>query len=393
MKIDKRNPQHWAILIKSAIYILIGILTRVFRNRGSGSVVLYGHKLNGNLKAFADFIEQSNENKGLYSVVYATLDPSYYQDLKSSKCNVEVLSVSRLRDAMRIAHADVVITSHGMHILVLLNKLTSMKFVNAWHGVGWKGHMPDEFAFARSYAMNWVTSPTFRDIYRDKFEISSPMEITGYARTDVLVHPAISRQEILEKYNIDNVFDKVVLIAPTWEQKEGGHTILPFGLSADDFFGPLDTLAKENNTLIIFRTHLNSAGVDSNIKLHNTRFMPYGTYPVVEDFLLLADILVTDWSTIAFDYIALNRPVILLDSPCPFEVMSLDETYRFGEVVQAIDALTKSLGKYITSPEAYVVEHGEATDRAKTAAYGDTLDGKSSKRYHESLVSLVNSKW
>ena len=44
-----------------------------------------------------------------------------------------------------------------------------------------------------------------------------------------------------------------------------------------------------------------------------------------EDFLKISNILITDWSSIALDYIVLDRPVFFLDVPNPFKDGALDD--------------------------------------------------------------------
>lgn len=391
MKIDKRNYRHWLYLLCSGAFLLLGACLRPLTRRPK-LVVLYGHKLNGNIKAFADYVERTGINGEHYTLAYATLDPAYYEEVKATDPPVEVLNMRSLRDSLKIASASAIMTTHGLHTLALLKKLTSIKFINVWHGIGWKGHSPEEFSFLEGYADTWVSSPTFERIYREIFKVESPLHVTGYARSDDAVNRNFSVEEIKRKYGIDPEFKKIILIAPTWEQGHGQHSIYPFGLDADTFFRSLNDAAKQSGSLIIFRSHLNSRVAQLPEGLDNLALMPYGQYPVVEDFLYMADILVSDWSSIVFDYAPLGRPVIFLEVPSPYARLCLDEKYRFGARAATMEQLAGFIGRYAKNPEEFKKEHGKMTREAIAAAYGDTLDGQSAKRYHERLLTLIEGK-
>jgi CDP-glycerol glycerophosphotransferase len=392
MKIDKRNYRHWFILICSGIFALIGAVLRPLGRQGKPLVVLYGHKLNGNLKAFADYLEHSSANAGAYTIAYATLDPQYYHEVKAENPNVEVLSMRSLGDMIKIGRASVIITSHGLHTLTIFKALTKIKFVNVWHGIGWKGHDPKEFSFLKGYAENWVSSPTFKNVYKNFFKIQSPAYVTGYARSDESVKGRFSVTEIKRKYGIDPKYKKIVLVAPTWEQGHGRHSIYPFGLTADQFFTALNEAGKQLGGLVIFRSHLNSKTAELPDGLDNLVLMPYGKYPVVEDFLYMADVLVSDWSSIVFDYLPLGRPVVFLDVPSPYERLCIDANCRYGALASSAGELTEYIRRYADDPGAFKKKFAKSIREAIRVGYGDTLDGMSAKRYHQRLLKLIKKE-
>ena len=55
MKIDRKNPRHWWLLLKQCVYTLLGLALRPLRGEAKPSVILYGHQLSGNLKALYAF--------------------------------------------------------------------------------------------------------------------------------------------------------------------------------------------------------------------------------------------------------------------------------------------------------------------------------------------------
>jgi CDP-ribitol ribitolphosphotransferase len=369
---------------------LMAICLRPFRSKDRKLVVLYGPKLNGNNKAFADYLDRSGVNVCHYAIAYATSDSSYYQELCDAHVAIQVLSTSKIRDMVKICQASAIITTHDAGPLAILSKLTDIKFVNVWHGIGWKGHAPEDFLFLKDYADTWVTSPAFMDIYKNAFQIGSPIHVTGYARTDDAVRGNFSALVIKKKYDVTD-FKKIILIAPTWEQNHGNHSIYPFNLDAGHFFKPLNDMARRGDALIIFRTHMNSGSISLPRELKNVVFMPSDVYPVTEEFLCIADILVTDWSSIVFDYLPLKRPVLFLDVPVPYELLCFEIGYRFGEVIETLDKLVAAIERYSKQPNLYTKRYAKSIKKAVQLGYGTTLDGKSAERYHQRLLALIKA--
>lgn len=391
MKIDRRNPEHLKWLAISAANSCLAVVARPFLRRGNVKrIVFYGHTLNGNLKVFYDFL---NRQDG-YVAYFLALDSRYHQRLKASSGRHDtILSGLSPRDMLTVARADAIITSHGLHLFWILRALTTIKFVDVWHGVSYKGFGPKEFDHLYAHDEVWVSSKEMRELYIDRYKFKpEQVKVTGYGRTDPLVNGTLNKQDIIKKYSIPKA-KKYVLIAPTWKQDVPGRSVLPFGMKEDVFFPAIDELARRYDAHVIFRTHLNS-GEEMNVThLKHISFMPYSKYEVVEDFLFIADILVTDWSSIGTDYLPLKRPAIFLDVPAPFRHgFNLGPEHRYGDVVGSLEELTKSLEHYLAKPEDFMAMHGTDVETTIASAYGPNLDGRSVERYFENLKRLIGTE-
>lgn len=389
MKINRKDPSHLAVLATAVVFSFIGALARLVfkRNRKDKIIVFYGHTLNGNLKAFYDFLIKQDG----YSPYFLALNKDYIKRLKArSKHPSTILSIMSIKDMLLATRADAFITSHGLHLMNFLKKITNIKFIDVWHAVSYKGF--DAHNFRRHHSNNeiWVTSKFIRQMYTNKFKFQAKkVKITGYARTDQLVNGSLDKQEIIKKYSIPKA-DKYILIAPTWKQDDEGRSVLPFGMDEKEFFKGLDKLAGSHRAHIIFRTHLNSDDEVDVSKLDNTSFMPYSKYEVVEDFLFIADTLITDWSSTGIDFLPLKRPAIFLDVPAPFKKgFELGPEHRYGDIVGSFEELKQALDKNLKNPKVFNKLHKKQIEQTTKIAYGDTLDGKSSERYFSRLKKLL----
>ncbi len=389
MKINKKDPKHWTFLVLSSLYVFIAILCRPFRKRNRvKQVVLYGHQLNGNIKAFADYCTR-NSIKDMQ--LYFAADPDYLPVINKKRTEIPILSMNSLRDIIKIGACDAIITTHGTHALYFLLRLTNIKFCDVWHGIPFKGWGRDSFKKEQvKYDEVWVSSPTIKRKYIDMYDFpESIIQVTGYARTDDLINDYFQKQQLLKKYKIDG-FKKYILVAPTWKQDDAGRSIVPFGVNTEDFFKTLNNIGEKLSALVIFRAHLNSGDGVNTSNLSFVHVMPHTSFPVTEEFLAIADELVTDWSSIAFDYLVLQRPTIFLDVPSPFaEGFTLGPEYRFGPVVNNLHDLQNTLVNYGLEPQQYLKDFKNVLQKANKAAYGSFADGKAAKRYYERLHQVL----
>ena len=106
-------------------------------------------------------------------------------------------------------------------------------------------------------------------------------------------------------------------------------------------------------------------------------------------------VLICDWSSIAFDYLILDKPTLFLDVEPPFRNgFTLGREYRFGRVVGDMASLCGALRAVLEDQESYLRDHRALHARTKAEVYGGNTDGLVSKRQLERLVDLTtrNSK-
>lgn len=381
MKIDRKDPRHWLYLGLSAVNVMLALLLRALpRRRQAKSVVLYGHKLAGNLRPIYD--ELASAAHPDIRVTYLTLDPNY--DKQLSLEGIASVSGSSLRSAWLLGFADALITDHGLHTLIPLLWFSNVKFFDVWHGIPFKGFDPDDFRVQRRYDEAWVASPLMAKLYVNRFGFDERrVAVTGYSRTDRLVRRAIDpHRPTRSRSLLDRSAHKIVTFAPTWSQDSQHRDIYPFGLDEGQFCSTISHLAQRHNSIVTLRTHLNTnAAQHASQNYRNLEVLPSDQYPNTEDILLATDILVCDWSSIAFDYLLVLRPTIFLDVEPPFaKGFSLGPQYRFGPVEKTMKGLIFRLNTYLEKPEIYDHEYGERAKKVAHKIYGGYADGLATSR-------------
>src|SRR5690606_20171811 len=106
--------------------------------------------------------------------------------------------------------------------------------------------------------------------------------------------------------------------------------------------------------------HLESSNGLEVKSLSNVRAMPGSAYPQTEELLYLSDVLVSDWSSIVFDYLPLHRPTIFLDVKFPYrDGFTIGKKYRFGEIVSSLDELAAAIEQYVAHPEVFTKKYSK----------------------------------
>ncbi|MFE3204121.1 CDP-glycerol glycerophosphotransferase family protein [Embleya sp. NPDC059237] len=139
--------------------------------------------------------------------------------------------------------------------------------------------------------------------YRLKCEILR----IGYPRNDALIDGEANRAQVAalrEQLGLAGDERRVVLYAPTFRQEEDG-SITPFTLP----FDPARFVEEFGDRFVLLvRTHyLNTVMLPPSLADH---VKDASTVPDVTQLLQLTDVLITDYSSLMFDYALLDRPMV-----------------------------------------------------------------------------------
>lgn len=127
---------------------------------------------------------------------------------------------------------------------------------------------------------------------------NSNVFVTGYPRNDVLFDSTLAQSNLKEE--IGNA-GTVVLYAPTFRPYE----VKPF---SDSFLKRLDAWCKKNDTVFLIKKH----PYDHSLCVDSCRFVRDVSSAVddIQELLLDADIVISDYSGVVFDFALLGRPII-----------------------------------------------------------------------------------
>lgn len=294
----------------------------------------------------------------------------------------DVTTVRRMswRYLWTMARAGWWVDSHGLPLS--LPKPAGTRYLQTWHGQTIKTvglNSPDlrgDFAGPREQwranVARWdaLVSPgaEFERVFIPSNEYAGRVLRYGSPRCDVLVHgDADAVRRAGRKLDIP-ADRKVLLYAPTYRDrsKYSGRSVRV----------DLEQLAEElgDEWVMLLRTHpVERFTVPEHLR-HFVR--PAGSYPEINDLMLAADALLTDYSSVMCDYAITGKPIILFIDDW--------EEYRRAERGLNYDLPSIAPGPCVTTTEELVqamraLHPGSPTDRRR--ANGQPVNGWDPERY------------
>lgn len=263
------------------------------------------------------------------------------------------------------------------------------KYLNTWHGTPLKGLGRDVKNEPMSYGnitrnflhATHLLSPNAHtsDVMIKRFDVagifSGKLAETGYPRIDQVVNQEGSRKErVLEALGLDS--DKpIVLYAPTWRGTVGKPQN-----DIDRIINDVTEMSSDRYNLV-FRGHyfqesaLADIGIPVTIAPHHIDSC---------DLLSITDLLITDYSSIFFDFLPTGLPIIYYaydideytsERSLYFDMNSLPGTLCV-EIGQTRDAIIQGLGRSVKN---------EVTWQEAAARFCPFEDGKAAHRAMEFL--------
>ncbi len=189
-------------------------------------------------------------------------------------------------------------------------------YLNTWHGTPIKSlgkDIKDEFMAHKNVTRNFLQSshlispnPYTTNILLDRYDVaeifSGIVAETGYPRQDLMLNISSNDKDLLKNRLKIPKKKQVVLYAPTWRGAHGEAVFDTKQLEED-----IKNISNISNVHLLFRGHHMIEGLLSSLDIGGT------VVPSDIDsntLLSIVDILITDYSSIAFDYMALSRPIL-----------------------------------------------------------------------------------
>jgi len=137
------------------------------------------------------------------------------------------------------------------------------------------------------------------EIFKRAYLFDGPILELGYPRNDTLVRPVVSAAEIRDRIGVSKSV-RIVLYAPTW--RDGDASIVGY-LDAPAL---AEALGEEFVVLVRGHNHTLQAGRRESAD----RVVDVTTYPQVNELLTVADVMITDYSSLMFDYSVTGKPMV-----------------------------------------------------------------------------------
>lgn len=276
-----------------------------------------GKQYSCNPRAIYEYMQANHpEYKMIWSV-----DKKYSRQFREK--NIKYVNRFSIRWLFLMASAGYWVTNSRMPLWIPKPRHT--KYLQTWHGTPLKRlaadmdevHMPGTTTakYKKNFhkeSSNWdfLVSPNAysSEIFERAFNFKKQMIESGYPRNDYLYHAnnETSINQIKNRLKIP-LDKKVILYAPTWRDDQFyGKGKYKFDLDLD-----LNLLQQElgDEYVILFRMHY--------LVAENLDLTPYKGFAYdfsqqedINELYIVSDLLITDYSSVFFDYANLRRPIL-----------------------------------------------------------------------------------
>ena len=200
-------------------------------------------------------------------------------------------------------------------------------YINTWHGTGislkkFYLDVPDSLSEsakervrldARLADIYLAASKSIAEIYHTAFEYHKKIVISGSPRVDILVQNDIETKALIRKKLELSEGQKLVLYAPTYRQEKQTKTTIGKNLFLDLDVERIKDVLKEKfggDWIFSIRLHPIAKKVETSV-FEKLGILNLTYYSDVQEILLAADVLITDYSSIMFDMGYANKKVFL----------------------------------------------------------------------------------
>ncbi|MDP0483394.1 CDP-glycerol glycerophosphotransferase family protein [Bacillus sp. FSL W8-1202] len=305
------------VRVYSIAFRIIGLLPR------NEKLIIFesysGKQFSCNPRAIFEYLEE-NKDKYDYRLIWSI--DKRNKDLFDN-LDVKYLKRFSLKWLWYMATAKYWITNSRLPLWIPKPRKTT--YVQTWHGTPLKKlandmdevHMPGTTTeqYKKNFlkeASKWdyLISPNAysTEIFRSAFQFKRTFIESGYPRNDFL-HKENKYEEMLkikDRLGIDRD-KKIILYAPTWRD----NSFYAKGKYKFNMVLDLESLKDQlsDEYILILRMHYL---VSENINLTAYKGFAYdfSNHNDIRELYLISDILITDYSSVFFDFAGLNRPIL-----------------------------------------------------------------------------------
>ncbi len=324
------------LLIKNNDYIykftpLIRLLDNIVPKKKNKIAFLSYPDFSDNPREYYEYLKENHAEEFDIVWLYENLKYANYEKIQRKFYDVSLQGIWHLLTSKYVIYSNLM-----KNEFCNFNKHVLLQF---WHGMPLKtigytepGISKASFNIYKTYGKHgyfFVTSDIFKSIMSSCF-LANPNNvfITGQPRTDCILSNR-KNNEIDKFINYKN-FNKVIIYAPTYKEVVRSHErdikevfqniFYCNDYSEQDFYKFLE----ENKILLIVKPHpydeffYKKYLQEDNLNHPNIKFLfnedLYKADLYFYDFFKFADLMITDFSSIAIDYLISKKPVIFLNS-------------------------------------------------------------------------------
>ena len=373
-------------IIKSLIPVIFYIC-KIFKIK-SNKVIFnnyYGSGYGDNLKYICNELLKQNK----YDIVWVVKN----DDIKVPE-GIRTIKIKSIKYIYELATAKVWIDNCRKEYYV--RKRNGQYYIQTWHGsIGYKkveksasdvlskdyikcaindSKMADLFIAANEFSAN---------LYKRDFWYDGEILKCGYPRNDIIVNNDVNVIKNVRNYFKLDDNKKIVLYAPTFRKD----------MSLDayniDYSKLIKTLKDKYNEeyVVLLRLHPNVANKSDMIK-YNKNVLNASNYPDMQELMLAADILITDYSSCIFDFALTLKKAFIYATDIEEYIKDRDFEINYTDTPFSVSQNNKELLENVMNFDEKKYKKDVKAFYEKIGSYEN---GAASKKVVERIIDVIES--
>lgn len=270
----------------------------------------YGNQYGCSPKYLSEYITQHHKD---WKVVWAFTQPNKY-----NISNIRKVRYLSFRYFYELCTSKVIVTNYRM--TELFRKRESQIYIQTWHSSlrlkmiekDAEATLPPHYiqmAKKDSENINWLLSGCeySTSIFKRCFWYNGQILPTGTPRNDLLFYNDHSlKQQILKKLQISEKTN-IILYAPTFRK---GDSLEYYNIQYKQLIQTLEKY-KEGEWIVLVRLHPHLRNLSQSLLKGEANVLDATDYDDIQELLYIADMVISDYSSLIFDFAMTLRPCLL----------------------------------------------------------------------------------
>ncbi|WP_037537649.1 teichoic acid ribitol-phosphate polymerase TarL [Staphylococcus saprophyticus] len=359
----KMNPVKKRITDLKLKYNKYSFNVRNFIFQSIFKITKFFHLKKGNTVLFTS--DSRAEMSGNFEYVYnemlrQNLDEKYkIHALFKSNISVRRNFIDKFKFPYLLGKADYIFVDDFHPLLYTVKFRKSQEIIQVWHAVGAfktvgysrtgkKGGPFFNSVNHRNYTKAFVSSETDIPFYGEAFGIKEQNIIpTGVPRTDILFDQDYEKAIVADMEEALPIVKgkQVILFAPTF--RGSGHHTAHYPFFKIDF-ARFARYCREDNAIVLFKMHPFVKNKLNIPREYQEYFVDVSDFREVNDILFITDILISDYSSLVYEFAVFKRPMLFYAFDLEDYITSRDfyepyETFVPGKIVESFNDLIVAL--------------------------------------------------
>lgn len=279
----------------------------------------------------------------------------------------------------------------------VLFKRKSQIYIQTWHGFALKKIEKDaadslspiyiRTSIKDSQKTDLILSDStfMTGIYRQAFWYTGEVSEWGSPRNDIIINRDIRIKQKVYKYFSLACNKRIVMYAPTFRKDYSIHTYTldyeKLRLSCEARFG--------GNFVVFIRLHPNIVSQSKNLEFDCTYTFDASLYPDMQELLVATDVVVTDYSSLMFDFAMSGKPCFQFATDIESYKEDRNFYFELNTLPFALGTTNDELSEIIKAFDA--IEYKNQLSKFFLDV-GMIFDGKASERTANYIIDICKKK-